>query len=706
MIKRLGYKILILFLAIGWIFSGWPQIFNFPPELQMAYAAAVATPVITLAGGSYTGIQTTTITDSTGGATICYTTNGSTPGAATAGTCDSAPTYTYSSTLTINSSQTIKALGTKKNSTNSSVASSAYTITVNTPTFGTNGGSFNNDTSSTILDAFTDATICYTTNGSTPGATTPGTCDSSPTQTYSTAVPITVTGTVLKAIGTKSNATNSAVATSNAFTLTVGAITSSPGAGTYPGTQSVTLNIASTIGATAYYTTNGDAVSCASPTYTGAFNISLTTMVKAIGCKTNYNSDTAISDLYTITVPAAPTGVAATKTLADKVIITWTKSTGATNYHVWRDTTDLGAAGDVNTFDDTGAAAPTITAGTASATDGSANDKVTLSINGASGNNGTSYTYKVIASNATGNSIDSNTDTGYRAPGSLTYQWYRSSGTGDSGYSSLSGATTAPYDDTAAPAPTITAGSASASDGTSASYVSLSVSGQSASVGAVRYYYATVSANGATSQDTNHNDGYIGVGSLTYQWQRSAADSDASYSDISGATTANYNDIGAPADGSGRYYRVVENASSATQQISSVDRGYKIVAIISITVDANSTISYGALTAGASKSTIQLGTRPLVRNSGNVAEDFKINGQNTSCPWTLSTSAGNEQYVHEYSSNGGNSWTPLDTSGNQVLVSNIAVDGTQYADLRVTTPTVTTCYTSQSVNVGITAYQH
>ncbi len=84
-----------------------------------------------------------------------------------------------------------------------------------------------------------------------------------------------------------------------------------------------------------------------------------------------------------LTKPAAPTGLSATDGVLDKVTITWTKSTGATDYHVWRDAVDLGAAGDVATFDDTGGVA------------------------------GTVYTYKVVASNATGNSADSNTDTGY-----------------------------------------------------------------------------------------------------------------------------------------------------------------------------------------------------------------------------------------------------------------------------------------------------
>jgi len=129
-------------------------------------------------------------------------------------------------------------------------------------------------------------------------------------------------------------------------------------------------------------------------------------------------------------------------------------------------------------------------------------------------------------------------------------------------------------------------------------------------------------------------------------------------------------------------------------------------AIISVTITANGTISYGTLPAGTSKSTIQLVTTPVAKNNGNVAEDFKIKGQNTACQWTLAATAGNNQYVHEYSANSGGSWTPLTTAGDQVLVSNIAVNGTQTADLRVTTPTITNCYNSQSADVTITAYQH
>lgn len=179
-----------------------------------------------------------------------------------------------------------------------------------------------------------------------------------------------------------------------------------------------------------------------------------------------------------LTKPAAPANVDATDgDHTDKVVITWTKSTGATGYKVYEGENLLDTLGDVATYDDEAAAAPTITAGTGAATDG-LTAYVTLSLSGESANNGASRTYKVIALNATGDSDASGTNAGYR-----------------------------------------------------------------------------------------------GVGSLTYQWQISAADSDADYSNISGATTEPYNHPVAHSDG--RYYQCVENATGASEQTSSADRGWR-----------------------------------------------------------------------------------------------------------------------------------
>lgn len=277
-----------------------------------------------------------------------------------------------------------------------------------------------------------------------------------------------------------------------------------------------------------------------------------------------------------LTKPAAPTNVSATDgTHTTKVTITWTKSTGATDYHVWRDASDLGAAGDVATFDDTGADAPVITPGTASASDGTSTAHVVLSLAGESASNGTTHTYKVVASNATGNSDDSATDTGYRGTTTLTYAWQRSAGDSDASYSVISGGTTDPYNDTGAPNPTITAGTTSATDGDHADKVVLSLSGESLSDGEGRYYKCVVSMSGAVSQTSTADRGYkSNSGSISYQAQVSAADSDASYSNITGATTDPYDYMDAPVWGEGRYYKYVLSSTGASNATSTADRGY------------------------------------------------------------------------------------------------------------------------------------
>jgi len=130
------------------------------------------------------------------------------------------------------------------------------------------------------------------------------------------------------------------------------------------------------------------------------------------------------------------------------------------------------------------------------------------------------------------------------------------------------------YDDTAAPAPTINQNSTTASDGTSATYVTLnSTAGTSA--GSVVVYKVRAYNAGGDGPESGTENGNRGVGSLTYQWQRSAGDSDGSYSNLSGATASPFNDTNAPADVLGRYYKVILNASGASQVTSSADRGYR-----------------------------------------------------------------------------------------------------------------------------------
>ncbi len=87
-------------------------------------AAQVATPTFSPAGGTYSSAQSVSISCSTSGATIRYTTNGSDP---------TSSSTTYTGSITVSSSTTIKAKAFKAGMTDSATASAAYTISTTPP---------------------------------------------------------------------------------------------------------------------------------------------------------------------------------------------------------------------------------------------------------------------------------------------------------------------------------------------------------------------------------------------------------------------------------------------------------------------------------------------------------------------------------------------------------------------------------------------
>jgi hypothetical protein len=86
-----------------------------------ARATTVATPVISLAAGTYTGSQTVTITDSTSGSKIYYTLG-------TPGTTPTTLSTVYTGPITVSSSETLEAMATATGDTQSGTATAAYTI--------------------------------------------------------------------------------------------------------------------------------------------------------------------------------------------------------------------------------------------------------------------------------------------------------------------------------------------------------------------------------------------------------------------------------------------------------------------------------------------------------------------------------------------------------------------------------------------------
>ncbi|HXS15188.1 MAG TPA: hypothetical protein VN711_03605 [Candidatus Saccharimonadales bacterium] len=135
---------------------------------------------------------------------------------------------------------------------------------------------------------------------------------------------------------------------------------------------------------------------------------------------------------------------------------------------------------------------------------------------------------------------------------------------------------------------------------------------------------------------------------------------------------------------------------------------------VSVSVSSG-TVSYGTLTTGASMSTLAapgLADTQTVTNTGNVAEDFTIKGQN-SANWTLDTTNSTlDHYIHKFcpASCGTNAsptnFTALTTSYAALGSGNVAANGTQTFDLQITTPQTSDVFTSQSVDVTVLASAH
>jgi hypothetical protein len=229
-----------------------------------------------------------TITSATGGASIRYTTDGTTP-TATAGTL-------YGGPVSVTSTTTIKAIAYKSGMSDSAVAASIYTITpgvVAAPSFSPAGGTYTSSQNVTIASSTGGATIRYTTDGTTPTSTT-GTL-------YSGPVPVPAT-TTIKAMAYKAQMSDSAV-TLSTYTIAPGVVAPpsfSPAGGTYSLTQNVTIT-SSTSNATIRYTTDGtNPTSSSGIVYTGPVSVSSNTTIKAIAYSDGMSDSQVTSATYEI----------------------------------------------------------------------------------------------------------------------------------------------------------------------------------------------------------------------------------------------------------------------------------------------------------------------------------------------------------------------------------------------------------------------
>ena len=240
-------------------------------------------PVFSLPTGTYDSGQTVTITDAVSGATIYYTTNGSTP---------TTSSNTYTGPISVGATETLSALAAAPNYTNSAVTTAVYTIAGPTaaPTFSIPGGTYTGSQSVQILDATSGATIHFTVDGTTPSVAS----------TNYTG-PITVNKSeTLQAMATSNNATASAVTSA---TYTIVSPTAQPTfslpAGGYGDAQTVRISDA-TAGATIYFTVDGTTPTEVSVKYTGPITVSKSETVSAIAMASKLAPSAVTTANYTI----------------------------------------------------------------------------------------------------------------------------------------------------------------------------------------------------------------------------------------------------------------------------------------------------------------------------------------------------------------------------------------------------------------------
>jgi hypothetical protein len=168
-----------------------------------------ATPTLSPGAGTYNTSQTVTIADTTKGAVLYCTTDGSTP-------TNSSPQC--SQPTTVSKTEFLQAIAVAPGQAPSAVASAGYTIDLNsvaTPTFSPSGGTFATAQTVTMSDATTGANIYYTVDGSLP---------TSNSTLYTIPVAVSQSET-LRAIAAASDFNNSGV---NSATFTIQPVLPAP----------------------------------------------------------------------------------------------------------------------------------------------------------------------------------------------------------------------------------------------------------------------------------------------------------------------------------------------------------------------------------------------------------------------------------------------------------------------------------------------
>ena len=248
------------------------------------YVLQVTTPTRSPGTGTYTSAQTVTLSTTTSGASIRYTTDGTPP---------TGSSTLYSSPITVNTSIDLRAIGVKSGWADSTAGQSIYTFNYGTlaaPTVDPAAGAFTTSVELTMSSGQSGAVVRYTTNGTTPtGSST----------LYTAPVTLTAT-TTIKAKAFHPDYVTSAE-TARAYEVVVATPTFAPTAGTYAAGSTITVSTA-TPGATITYTLDGSEPSASSPVIaSGGTVVAGDYTLKAKASKSGLTSSATASAAYAVT---------------------------------------------------------------------------------------------------------------------------------------------------------------------------------------------------------------------------------------------------------------------------------------------------------------------------------------------------------------------------------------------------------------------
>lgn len=249
---------------------------------------SVSLPSFNPSPGLYDNAQTVSLHCSTPDATIYYTLDGSIP---------TENSLLYSSTISVNSTTTIRAIAYKEGYLASSVISGEFIIeypVVATPKLSLEPGSYLGNQILTIQSSTSGARIYYTLDGSEP---------TEASTEYTSSIELR-TSTIVKARGFKTDylASEIAVGDYQIFQQKVDTPMFNPPPGDYVGEQMFTITC-STPGAAIYYTTNESQPDDSSYPYNNPLSVSSTVTIKARAYADDYYPSDIVEGRYLIGDP-------------------------------------------------------------------------------------------------------------------------------------------------------------------------------------------------------------------------------------------------------------------------------------------------------------------------------------------------------------------------------------------------------------------